>query len=912
MPVPSIYTNCGEYLPGQKPIDGRIIVPPVINVIIPDRNRDVIVIKPIDPFQPKYKCVRINGGDCPPIIQPNGEVIVNPSFIQFGCKPCDGGAGNPGIGEAGCDSDSLEACIESGNNGNECKRYDFPCENPRPAYALDNRKPPSPRDSIIERRGGGRRYSGPQDTVPPAATTGGPPRRRPPGPTTLGETRYKCNTRNYDCPPPKVGIVQIKQCVACTELRESETGNLFWPPGCIHKTKSACETICAPPRTDACTDRPAVTVTNTNSVSQSSNQNNNNNNNITVRLSNLNQQITSNQKSTVINIQKELQTNINVFPKEINSENSIYSTKRNFFQPNEVQKNRPSYFVQNFYRRDIFKEGVVEEIAYITQRYNTNHPWSETILQTLTPEKIAVSINENLLEAFNNIHDISGKRVDSSLFLETLKKLILTNSLDEFDPNYYISIAQKQSNDQFKVYNTPAKNLLENYALGISEKNKINPLSYSINEVSRNFLNRQKKLNEDVRTRTYYSDGVSSSQSLGIFNGGIYLFPSGSDGTFAENGIGAGYYLPVKTIDNRYIPLEYDIDYLSYIPPPTRYEAISLLNEDPKFYITARSASNVTEFTSGINFSYSLEPMYLKLNLSSVSSSPTNTNIVKQFKAKYELMTDQSLINDHTNTNGFAVTKVNIDYRDPILKYISDTSSFEYQQNDISFNDFNGNKTILLNNISEKNLPFGIIITPVKGSRFNPFSGRSIIDEFDQTYVSRKITLTSPIHLSDGEDLVNPLKIEKLSDLGSDFKIGLIEQKNPYGLTLKYDPSATWIKSSFYSHKNGSYNNTVSPVSSYGASFMIKEVIDKLKVVYNVSGLYWYDIFRRMPMERMGELMYDCTPSLLNSITNGFRNDIKVKDILKKSSESFYDNLPDDQFCIIKNIDRNAIPPRYY
>jgi len=991
------FTNCGEYLPGQKPITGEIITPPVVNVIIPGPDPGNQIFRLPDPYQPKWKCVQVRQELCPPTVE---QPFRGPKEIVYECRPCDSGRGNPAQNEVGCIHDSRELCVANSNGSHGCRPMSFDCPPIGPGgpgggpggpggpggggrpgggeeslyiCVTTNLRPCPPTTGPVRTTGSivtkeclaclrdakgkwippsrlpngnpiinqtlgsceplascifncrstrncttkpvGGQYRGPQDTIPQPGVVPRP--RRPVGPITGGgaATRYKCTRTNLICPPGYTGTVYSQSCVPCTQIRDQETGQFYWPSNCTdaYSSRSQCETACTPKVVNNCVLQGVIIGGGGNQGEPNANQTGQVTNTVRSEFSNITQQISNNQKSTNINIQEELgKSNNNVVSKINNSSNSIYDVRRNFFSVNEVLRTRESYFVTNNYRLDIFKEAVVEELKYIFNKYNTNSSWSETPLQTLTLEKIAVSINDNLLQSFSNIHDIAGVRVSNTFFLQALNKHILTNTLDDFDPQYYHSLAEKQKNDKFKTFSPATQNLLETYALSVAESNIIDPFSFSINELNRNLLNRQKRLNEDVNAKTYVLTETYELKDLKVFNPGVYMDPSSVDPVFAENGIGPGYYLPIKTIDGNYVPLVYDIDLsLRYITPAGRYEALSILNEDPKFYITAKSSSGVTEFTSGISFTYDVAPMYFKLNLSSVSSFTTQNPLITEIKATYDLLTDQTLIDDHTNTNGFSVTKVNVDFKDSILKYLLDSSSLTYQQKDIAFNELNNNKSIISNNITEKNIPFALIITPVKGSRFNPFNGSSKIEQFDQDYVTRKLTLYSPIHLSDNEEMINPLKIDYLANSNNEFKVGLLEERNPQALTFKYDSEADWLKESFYSYANGSYNNQVSSVSSHGASYLVREVIDKLITTHNPSSLYWYDIYRRIPIEKMGELIFDMPNTLLNSLSEGFRNNIKIKDVLTQSSEETYDTLDDDESTIVTLIDRNATPPRY-
>lgn len=889
--MPGARTNCGEFLPGEAPIDNiPPPTPPSVNVIIPKPISQVIVPDLQNPDTPKWKCVL--GDDIPCEYQDPGTPLPDIYWSQRSCAPCNGAPGNPPIGDVGCVHNTIEECRDS-----PCKDIFFDC--PQPGQGGPDPVTVNPRRG--RRRVGGQ-YRGPSDTVPPPA--GSQPRfprgpRGPTGPTTGGATRYICRETYVACPVGSFGRIVYRNCVACTQLRDSETNQLYWPDNCKNNyfnSKSACEDSCKPKVSNQCA--PAGGEPNVEPGNSSQTQVNTSN-----ELKNLNTQIESTQQKVSINIQEEI--NKNVVTQTTNSTANIFDEKRNFFYPNQYQLQKDSKFVPNGIRTDIFAPSISEEIAYILDKQNSNTTWNETIIQSITLDKLAVSINPTLLKVFNSIHDISNKKIDYNLFLEGLRSHLLCGTLDEFDTSFYYTLADMQRDDIVKEYSdTTNKNLVESYALQVSNFKKINLEESNLGFFNDNLLRRQKRLNEDINVRTYVNTSNPDSEPLAIFNQGLLLNPSNTvDSLFAENGIGDGYYLPVKTIDGDYKPLVYfnDSSNFAYQNPAGRYEALSLIGEDPDFYITAKSSSNVTEFTSGINFTTEFKPLYFKLELSSVSSTNTKNQLVKQIEATYNLLTDQTEINFHTDTFGFCVTRANIDYKDPIYKYLYDTSTVTFKQNDINYSELNDNTSINIGaNIAEKTLPMALIITPTRGSRYNPFNGRSRIDSLDNQYVTRTLGLVPTIGISDGYPMLGPLKMEYLANNTPELKVGLLETFDAQGVTFRFSPSDSWLTDSI--------DESVSLPSSYGLSYFMKETLDGITNRYSgTSAIYWFDAFRRMPMERFGQLMYDCDKSILTSLSEGFRNNLKLKNVIKQTSEGDYDLLPDDESVIIKVDDRRPI-----
>lgn len=885
-------TNCGEYQPGEAPIPNiPPPTPPSINVIIPGPTGQVIIPDLQNPNNPKWKCIL--GQDIPCEYQDGKFPDPDIFWAQRSCAPCDGSPGNPNVGEPGCIHVDKKACVES-----PCVDIFFDCPQPRPGGPNPGTVPPRGRP----RRGGGGVYRGPGDIVPPAPGSGRPsgPAGRPvvrPPTTGGGATRYICKETYLACPIGTFGRVVVKTCTPCHQLRDPETNQFYWPANCRNNyfnSLSQCQQSCVPRTQSQC--EPAGGFPNVEPGNSSQIQVN-----VNTELGKLNSQIESTQQKVNINIQEEV--NKNVTTTLTNQNNNSFDEKRNFFYPNEFQLTRESKFVPNGIRTDIFSNFVSEEINYILEKQNLNLSWNETILQTLTLEKLAVSLNPNLLKVFNSIHDISNKKVNYNLFLESLRKHILCGTLDEFDVSFYYTLANMQQDDKIKEYSSEEnKNVVDTYALRLSNFNKINLEAENLGFFNNNLLKRQKRLNEDINTRTYVNaSGYSDSQGLSIFNAGMALNPSNAAETlFAENGIGNGYYLPVKDIDGNYKPLIYftDSNNFAYQNPAARNEALSLMGEDPSYYITASSSYNVTEFTSGITFSTPYSPLYFKLQLSSVSSTNTKNQLVKEITATYTLLTDQEEINLHTDTYGFCVTRANIDYKDPIYKYIYDTSTLFFKQKDINYSELNNNTAINVGtNIAEKTIPMALIITPTKGSRYNPFNGTSKIDSLENEYVVRTLKLVATIGVKDGEPLVGPLKTEYLVNNNPELKVGLLETPDPQGVTFRFSPSDSWLTDSI--------DQSTTMPSSFGLSYFIKDTLDNITTNYsNPSSIYWFDAFRRMPMNRFGQLMYDTDKAHLTRLSEGFRNNLKIKNLIKQPSESNYDLLPEDDSVIIKIGDR--------
>lgn len=597
----------------------------------------------------------------------------------------------------------------------------------------------------------------------------------------------------------------------------------------------------------------------------------------------------------------------------------LYNKKLNFFSPNEKDLyQKKSRLVQNNFYREIFAEYVCDEIDHVLKTTNTNLPWDETKVLSITLDKIGVSLNPYVLNILNNINDLSFQKIPLNTFLEVIKKHLLTGTLDEFDINYYKELYERQKNNEVKEYiKFESKTLLEKTALKVINENQItlsleNKLDYNVRQ-----LRRSKNLNEDVNVRTKIETLEGEVFDVYIPNKGLDITYLDVDESFVnieelvsplENGPGDGYYVPLQTYEGDVIAFEYetDVSAAAQTPPEVRYDALKLIGEDPNFYITASSLSGSHEFVSGDTGQVSFEPMYFKLVLSSVTSDVTDNLLVDRYNAKYVRVASQSAIDEHCDTNGLSVTMVSIDYKDPIYRYIKDRSSFEYYQNDINFKRQTLNKGIGNNTILTRNIPFGLVILPVRGSRYNPFNGMSNIERHSNNIVVRTLSLTPSINDSLPDLNSNNLEEKFLYETNNSFKVGVLEPVDPQALTYRFNASSLKMANTFFNTTDKSYTNSsiVSSASSNGLSYLIKDVLDPLIDKYEPTQLIWYDVLRRMPINKFGELIYNSNNDILISLGEGLRGGVLIKNVLNRTEDDTDETLPDDNMVVIKLEDR--------
>lgn len=645
-------------------------------------------------------------------------------------------------------------------------------------------------------------------------------------------------------------------------------------------------------------------------------------NSISVNVSQLAQRqlsILEDKKPNLIKVEGSFKESIPVAKENFNKQANIYDLKKNFFKPLKYYvDNEKVNLVANSYYREIFSDYIAEEIHYVIGLSNTSQPWKETKLQLITLDKIAVSLNPYVLRIFNNLHDITNQKIPVNYFLETIKKHLLTGTLNEFDIQYFKEIYEIQKQDEIKEYiKSDSKELLERAALKIIKENQITLSIEDKPEYNLKQLQRFKKLNTDISSRICLSRLDGCDDNIFIPDAGMSLevipniaVPSATQSTYLDNGIGGGYYFPLQAVVGDCVSFEYDTEVSAsvYTPPETRYEALRLINEDPDFYITASSLDGYHELSSSFVHNVPLEAMYFAIDLSSVRSTPTSNKLVDRYEADFKLLTDQQQINDHTDTHGFSVVKATIDYRDPIFKYIYDTSTLSFYQNDINFRQQSLNKTINDNLIITRNIPFGLIVTPVVGSKENPYNQESKITSFSNSKIVREIKM-APSFEDSFKDKFKTSELAEITlfDATNSFRVGVSEPVDDQGITYRFSKTDSAFSKTFYNTELKEYSTSSSApeIQPRGVSYMVTEVIDYLISTYNPSEISWYEVLRRMPINKFGEIFYTYNKNLIQSLIDGYRGEVKINNVLNRiNSDEAIQDLPDDEKVVITLKDR--------
>ena len=564
----------------------------------------------------------------------------------------------------------------------------------------------------------------------------------------------------------------------------------------------------------------------------------------------------------------------------------------------------------------IFANQIVEEIAEIVSNSLANDPWNEITLQSLSDDNLLASLNPNLIDSFVNIRYPGGELVGLPTMLNVVRKHILQGTLDEFDPSFYTEVVESQESQGFQVLEQPsekeqADRLAINYLI-----NRNN--TYQTNKSSpwRNFqINRVRPLNEDVKLEINVTTLDGTVEDLSIPNEGIQVdkitaldqitVPSIGAPDKLNIGNGGGYYIDATDLqaESVAVPTDNIIPDSYYAPSPTRIKVLDMLQIDPSIKITASSLSDQHEFVSGDIGASAAKPLFFGINLSSVIGDYASDSLVENYSATYSLITASSDIQVHLNNNALNVPMLCVDYRDPIYRYILDTSSFTASLSDFNLNGFRDKGFSSIGSRFVRNIPFGFVVTPVAGGRYNPFYGNSKLDEHGNIHVRSISVMPATDATVDG----SPLPMFRAYSLNLEDgvnRVGIAEQESTQNIGYRYFEED--FTQTFYSASARDYGFSSVTPSAQGTAYMLREVVDYLSSTYSATTVTWYDIFSRMPITKVGEMFYDSTRDLILEIANGLRSGVRVENI-----ESGYNTtsriLPEDSKTIVTTTDRRNV-----
>lgn len=572
---------------------------------------------------------------------------------------------------------------------------------------------------------------------------------------------------------------------------------------------------------------------------------------------------------------------------------AVYDTEYNIFNFTSDNLTR---LTSNSLRLDIFNNTVAEEVSYFLRKYQDNtNDWSEKYYFNLTPEKLSLSLRKDLNDALQSIHYPDNTLIPQKEFLETLKSLLISGRLNEFDPNFYIELSRQQANDELLLIEGTVDEVVSEQASLTLTLNGVQPTKEDIYKSANKFrVLRQKRLNTDIGVKVDVELLDGSAIQIPFEDAGITAESIASTEDAVPVGVGDGYFLDVSTLqDTKQVPLDNLNDFAVYTPEAVRFTALKAVNDDPYTYLTVSSSSSYNEFLNAYSIA-EVDSLFFELDLSTAKIVNDENSLINEIHGTYKLVTSQYRINKLLINYGFNISKVCLDYRDPLFTYAYTTSSFETKVKDVTFRNFDfylsGN--YIDDRILTRNIPFAIVLVPGCGSRHNPFNNESEITSIiNNNIVVRQISVMPTIRLTD-YGLLDDSLLEYETD----------ETVSPppdyYGYSTKlfynYDPS-NYVGTYYY---NGEYRNS-RPVEITNTQpilgKIIKEVVDPLIQSYSPRELKWFDIFSRLTYDELGQyILSNGLDTLKSYIKNTY--DISVKDVLATDKDSKTGLIVTDDF----------------
>lgn len=598
---------------------------------------------------------------------------------------------------------------------------------------------------------------------------------------------------------------------------------------------------------------------------------------------------------------------------------AIYHREYNFYSFEPINE---SEFVSNSENLHIFKDSITKEISYVMRIVDTSIPWKEFPFSQITETSLEISIREELLDAFDNIHTVGGKLIGRRPFINLIHGLLIKGRLEDFDANYYKELATKQSDDEIVVFEhdgTPS--VMQRAALGILSDEAISLDSDSMDFLEKLQLKRTRFLNEDIEVVVPVTQSDGTVTSIEIGNPGMGYSTTASVSTAVPLGEGDGYYFKVTKADGTTValPTDHSLTSTYFVDPSTRERSLEVFGSNSDINLSVTAADDKSEFDSAYTTTTTAtEPKFFKLDLASVADAQSEDPLINFTTADYTLLTDTDDIATWVKNYGASITQVNVDYRDPFFNYAVEGEKISASINDISFRSFSPKRPSVNEHILARSIFMGIILVPGQGSAHLPLGGESRLSFFESD-VSRTLTIVPDINVSD--DYVSdandvPLdEVLVLDQLNTNY-IGLVEKSSPDddNIMYTYDKDSDIYKNSFTSL--GSVITTPTSIDRTAMGDVVRLIEDTLKARYNLDGLTWWDVFRRLTAKQMAELFTEAPPHFFSSLIKGDWRGVKIRDVLNRltPTETGILSVKNDSISdtiILNQIDRERLTTYY-
>lgn len=570
-----------------------------------------------------------------------------------------------------------------------------------------------------------------------------------------------------------------------------------------------------------------------------------------------------------------------------NNRTYFYDPIYNFFKYSANQNTR---MVSNDKHLAIFAEVVAEEVKYFLDLTDSNVAWNEKTIQSLTNDKIIVSLRQDVLFTLNNIQSVTKSYINAINFINSVKSHLMQGTLNEFDVRYFFDLYSTQREESIISQSRPeTTEEAIAAALTIFGTKSVNSDYRTQDTISvRNDIKRNRFLLEDIEAKIPALQLDGNQTPISLKNAGVITTQVGGVTKYLTIGNGGGYSFDTSTVDNQDLPLTTVNESSSayFLRAADRIKVLNFFGYEDSIQMTVSSLSGIHEFNENYDFSSLIEPLYFAIEFSSVSDIYMPESAITPIAANYRLISEQEAIT-HSRNYSFNLIKVNLDYRDPFVHYARDSSSINATCNEFNLRSFGVTRTPVDNKIILRNVPAAIIITPGRGAFHNPYNIRSNITQFSDPIV-RSILVTpafDPTLVLTDTPLFGP--INSNTAVGTPY-FGLHEKQYEQRDDLNiytYDKNSEIFRNSYY--VNNEYTNTIQDPSLFERSpeAKLSLLVDKLSNVSGVSGLTWWDVYRRLNINDIGKLAFNNGVEVINQIGSGWRG-IPVRSVISSPSVS--------------------------
>jgi hypothetical protein len=593
---------------------------------------------------------------------------------------------------------------------------------------------------------------------------------------------------------------------------------------------------------------------------------------------------------------------------------SIYNINFNFASQGFYRK--PDKLVFNVDYPDIFNNYISIVVEYFLHD-RRDQGWDEMYINELLSNKdhVIQSLNPDLNLIFNNLTYPTGRKVDPNDLYSGIIELLLTDSMDEFDPSYFKTLYDNQSDEEIREYKKSNDTLTnDNIALGIIADSLVSadPLKHTDEYRHYDFMANTKAFHTDVKAEVPITLESGDTVPLEIGELGIDVCAVDGETSIIDMGEGYGYYFPITVGDVSY-PLEPNTQLSAayFTPIDALDQAISLLGEDSSIKISASSAGVdeygeefPSEFESDFSIPTSTDFTYFALDLSAGIRSKTSSDnhIINKLTCFYKVITNSDEAISHSIEAGTMVTEVFLHYNDPLRTYLKDSGRCKLDLINIDFHAFVDGKAPIAGEIIVRgNIPRALVFIPAVGSKYNPFHAKSRIESvFHDTAgilrVSRSCDFMPYLEQGPPTDIRYASTRKFTYDEYKTYGRGLLGTKSENHPLGVFDVDSSFFtyelsgkqeyENLFYSNASG-YTSGVPEIVLPPTTKLVAGVIDDLKSKYEYTHFTYWDIFRRLKFSDYAALQAEMNEEIIKALEHGVvTGDTLISMVLSGRNES--------------------------